>query len=95
MANDEYHVASYIVRARDADPAPRAAIAALPGVEIHAQENNRLIVTAEASHVGELAKTFDAMQSLPGVLAVSPVYHELFNENEGAGEPAAKESQDS
>ena len=64
MSNTEYHVASYVVHAAtEKHPAAKDALLALPGIEIHAEESNRLIVTAEASHVRELADLCNAFSS--------------------------------
>ena len=85
MAEQEYHVASYIVRT----PPERAAsvagsIEALAGLEVHAVEDGKIIVTAEATGARELAKMADTLQDFKGVLAVSPVYHEYLGGDEAA-----------
>lgn len=77
MAESEYHVASFVVRAmpdRAASVATR--IESLPGLEVHAVEDGKIIVTAEAGGARELADMARTLQDLPAVIAVAPVYHE-------------------
>ena len=56
MADTEYHVASYVIttRVENAD-AVAAQIDALANMEVHASENGKLVVTAEAASQGQLA----------------------------------------
>jgi nitrate reductase NapD len=77
MATSEYHVASYVVSTRpdDADRVVRR-IESMPGLEVHAREQGKLVVTAEADSVGKLADIADELTSIEAVVALAPVYHE-------------------
>ena len=52
-------------------------ITQLPGLEVHASEQGKLIVTAEAENTRQLAEMADALESMDLVLQVAPVYHEF------------------
>ncbi|MEM9304012.1 MAG: chaperone NapD [Pseudomonadota bacterium] len=81
----DYHVASFVVRVFPGDvPAVNAVIADTEGLEVHAQEDGKLVVTAEASHLGELAALTEQLKDVPGVIDAAPVYHEF----DAAGAPA-------
>lgn len=45
------------------------------GVEVHANENGKLIVTIEDKHTGALADRVIQFQDLPNILSVAVVYH--------------------
>ncbi len=82
MDSGEYHVASYVVSARPED-AGRVArrIGAMPGLEVHASEQGKLIVTAEAGSARELAQVTDELTGIETVIAVAPIYHEYDDTN--------------
>jgi nitrate reductase NapD len=78
MPDSEYHVASYVVRTRpDGAAEAIAGIEQLPGMEVHAHEQGKLVVTAEAGGARELAELTGALERLEPVLSVAPVYHEF------------------
>ena len=78
MAAAEYHVASFVVHTKPADSGEVTdQLADLHGVEVHGDNNGKLVVTAEATDVRELADLTDSIQQLPNVVAVAPVYHEF------------------
>jgi nitrate reductase NapD len=80
MADGEYHVASYVVRTRPEDGGRVAgSINAIPGLEVHVEQQGKLVVTAEARNVRELAEFAISLQDLGGVISVAPVYHEYEN----------------
>ena len=57
MEKDEYHVASFVVRTRPEDAAMVAARISLNmGLEVHASEQGKLVVTAEAGSTRGLAR---------------------------------------
>jgi nitrate reductase NapD len=59
----------------DATGTARAAIADLPGVEVHAATaDGRLVVTIERADDGEAAETLSHFQTIDGVLSTSLVY---------------------
>jgi nitrate reductase NapD len=83
MGAGEYHVASYVVSTRP-DDADRVAgrIESMPGLEVHAREQGKLVVTAEADSIGKLADVADELTGIEAVVTVAPVYHEY---DEAAG----------
>jgi nitrate reductase NapAB chaperone NapD len=48
----------------------------MPGLEVHVEQQGKLVVTAEARNVRELAEFAISLQDLGGVISVAPVYHE-------------------
>ncbi len=92
MSDDEYHVASFVVRARPEhgeDLAHR--LNAMPGVEVHVQEEGKLVVTAEAGSVKELADRTAELEHVKRVISVAPVYHE-FTGVEASDNPVLQRS---
>lgn len=86
MTGDEYHVASYVVRTLPADAAHVVRhISSMSGLEVHAEEQGKLVVTAEARSARDLATIADDLGAVASVVSVAPVYHEYSD----AGEPAA------
>lgn len=78
MSEVEYHVASYVVLTRPENEASIAdQINQVPGLEVHATENGKMIVTAEAENTGKLADLAGVMELMDLVLQVAPVYHEF------------------
>jgi nitrate reductase NapD len=85
MAKDEYHVSSFIVRVRAQDASSvSAVIQSITGLEVHAEEDGKLIVTAEAGNVRDLADLSTVLQETDKVLSVAPVYHEFSSDEESA-----------
>jgi nitrate reductase NapD len=79
MAESEYHVASYVVTTKpDLAGALAEEINALTNMQVHACENGKLVVTAEAGSQGELADMAGILEQLETALVVSPVYHEFM-----------------
>ena len=87
--SEEFHVSSLVVHgAGERLAAISAAIAALPGAEVHASDGaGKLVVTLETSSEAEISKRIDAIRALQGVFAASLVYHQV----EG-GEPEETEA---
>ena len=74
--SDELHIAGIVVHARPENTvAIRAAIAAMVGTEIHAEQGGKLVVTVEMASAAALADTVTAIGRLEGVLSAAPVYH--------------------
>ena len=83
MSDSEYHVSSFVVRSQPEDGTDVAAsIDSIDGLEVHVEEDGKLIVTAEAANVRELADLSDVLQQTEKVISVSPVYHEFSNDKE-------------
>jgi nitrate reductase NapD len=79
----EYHIASYVVRTRPEHEALVAdQIKQLPGLEVHASEHGKLVVTAEADSTRRLAELAGALELMDMVLQLAPVYHEFTSEPE-------------
>ena len=79
MSQREYHVASYVVLTRpENETRITEQINLLPGLEVHASENGKLVVTAEAEDTGRLAELTGALELMDLVLQVAPVYHEFI-----------------
>lgn len=55
---------------------------AMEGIEVHAAENGKLVVTAEHEKLNALADLVMSLQHVKGVMSVAMVYHESDdNEN--------------
>ncbi len=76
---EEFHVSSLIVHgAAELLPAISAAVAVLPGAEVHASDGiGKLIVTLETVNEAEISERIDAIRALDGVFAASLVYHQV------------------
>jgi len=73
---DELHLASLLVHVRpDSLDRVRAAIAAMPGTEIHAEQDGKLVVVVEGPHEGWIADRMTAMHLTDGVLSAVMVFH--------------------
>lgn len=85
MAENEYHVSSFVVRVRPKDgPSVSDVIQSIAGLEVHAEEDGKLIVTAEAGNVSELAKLSTVLEDTDKVMSVAPIYHEFSSDGESA-----------
>lgn len=76
------NISGVIVRARPENVAAvRKRLAAIDGVDVHAAtEDGRLIVTVEEESDRLLADAVLRLNSVPGVLAASMVYHQYDDE---------------
>lgn len=84
--SEELHIASFIVHFR---PGSREALdqhlAGIPELEVQGQEpaaGGKLVVVCEAPHQGDILDRMAAIESVPGVLGCSMVYHELMSARE-------------
>lgn len=82
---DHYHISSLVVRALpDRLHDVHAAIEALPGAEVHQSDGiAKLVAVLETANEQGIAATLNAIETLPGVLNASLVYHHV---EETAGE---------
>jgi periplasmic nitrate reductase NapD len=72
------HIASLIVRARcESAHAAAESLAALPGVEVHAVQDGKIIVVLEAPNESGLADLMETIRNEPGVVLVNLIYHEV------------------
>ena len=74
----EFHIASLVVHARPERQARiEAAITNLPGAEIHPPRTaGKLIVTLETASTAETMDRIQAIQDLPGIIAVNLIFHQ-------------------
>jgi nitrate reductase NapD len=95
MSEAEYHVSSFVVRVLPEDGSVVASILkAIAGLEVHAEEDGKLIVTAEAGNVRELADLSRILEETEKVVSVAPIYHEFSSDDESAT-PVSHEQQQS
>ena len=93
MSEPEYHVSSFVVRVRPEDGQfVSEVIGAIAGLEVHAEEDGKLIVTAEAGNVRELADLSRVLEETEKVVSVAPIYHEFSSDGESAT-PVSRDEQ--
>lgn len=74
----------------DRAEAVRVRLLELPGIEVHAvSPEGRLVVTLENASDGDMAATFERVQTLPDVLSASLIYH--HSEDTQDTSPSAQE----
>jgi len=74
----EHHLASLLLHVRpDRRTAVRATVAAMPGVEIHLEQQGKMVVTVEGPHEGWIADRMTSLHLLDGVLSAVMVFHHL------------------
>ena len=73
------NISSLVVHVRPEQAgAARAALHALPGVEVHAaSDDGRLVVTVEADSDASSTDTHALIAAVPGVMSASLVYHQF------------------
>jgi nitrate reductase NapD len=73
---DEFvHISSLVVSARPEDAHGVAArIAELPGLEVHAIENGKILALAEAGSAGALGELLAAISTMERVLSANMVF---------------------
>ena len=82
----EWHVSSLVVHARpEAVPAIRPIMAALPGVEIHAEAGGKLVLTLETESEQTIVDHLNRISLLDGVLAATLVFHHVEELTEAEG----------
>jgi nitrate reductase NapD len=73
--DDVVHISSMIVSARPEDAMRVAScIAELPGVEVHATENGKILALAEAGSAGALGELLAAISTMERVLSANMVF---------------------
>ena len=81
MPPAELHIASLLVHVRpESVEATRDRIAALQGVEIHAEQSGKMVVTVEGPHEGRVADRMTDINLIGGVLSVVLVFHHVAPE---------------
>jgi len=82
MPSGEFHVSSIVVQARPASlPAVTAAIAALPGAEVHTVDPlGKLVVVVTADSERMIGERLQSINSMDGVFTASLVFHAIDQE---------------
>ena len=57
-------------------------LSALPGVEVHAATDGRIVVTVEGDDPNALVDTFRVFSDMSGVLSTALVYHHFESDSE-------------
>ena len=92
MSDSEYHVASFVIRAHPEHGEDlEHRLNAMPGIEVHVREEGKLVVTAEAGSVKELADRTAELEHVKRIISVAPVYHE-FTGAEASDSPVSQRS---
>lgn len=74
----ERHLASLLLHVRpDRQAMVRAAIATLPGTELHIEQAGKMVVTVEGPHEGWIADRMTALHLLDGVFSAVMVFHHI------------------
>jgi len=70
-----FNICGMVVRSRDnRTDDVRASLLAIPGVEIHAAETGRMVVTVEDESYSKVADNINNIQFIDGVVSASLVY---------------------
>jgi len=84
---NEYHVCGVLLMSRPEHAAMvEKALSEMPGVELHANEGGRMVVTVEGEEYRHCADAITELATLDGVASSSLVYHQIENE-ESSEEP--------
>ncbi|MDR3446284.1 MULTISPECIES: chaperone NapD [unclassified Dyella] len=77
-AKDEYHISSLVVLHRpDAASTLKAFIELHPELDIAVQGDCRCVMVCETDSQRAVMDHIDALEALPGVINVSPIYHHV------------------
>jgi nitrate reductase NapD len=72
----EAHVSSLVVHVRpERAGTVRAALAALPGIEIHGEGDGKIVVTLETDSEAEIVSRLNEISLLEGVMSAALVFH--------------------
>jgi nitrate reductase NapD len=78
MLSDEMHISSLIVQAiPDTMPAITASVSAIPGLEVHAVSEGKMVVVLETANEGEIVARISEINRLNGVMSVNLVFHQV------------------
>lgn len=74
----ERHLASLLLHVKpERQGMVRAAIAAMPGTELHIEQPGKMVVTVEGPHEGWIADRMTALHLLDGVFSAVMVFHHI------------------
>lgn len=86
----EIHVSSLVIQhIAGHDAALMAAVSAMDGVEWHAAQNGKAVVTVVTETEAQVLDRVDSINALPGVLTTTLVYHH-YEEAEAGAAPLAQ-----
>ncbi len=75
---NEYHVCGVLLMSRpEQAPVVEQALHGLPGVELHANQGGRMVVTVEGTQYQHCADMISELATLEGVASSSLVYHQI------------------
>ncbi len=78
----EYHICGVLLMSRPEHAARVAQVVrGMQGVELHANEGGRMVVTVEGSEYRQCADTITELATLDGVASSSLVYHQIDTES--------------
>ena len=79
---NEYHVCGVLLMSRPEQAAGVAqTLHSLHGVELHANDGGRMVVTVEGAGYAECADMISQLATLDGVASSSLVYHQIDTES--------------
>lgn len=88
----EIHISSLVIQhAPERTAALKDAVTALPGLDWHAAENGKAIVTVVTATEGEVLDRIGAINALAGVHTTTLVYHH-YEDAEACAEPMPAEA---
>jgi len=78
---ERHHISSAVVLALPARlEEVGGRLATMPGVEVHASEGSRIVITIEGTSSGALGETLTAISVMDGVLAANMVFEHAEEE---------------
>jgi nitrate reductase NapD len=84
----DYNVCGVLVMARpDSADKVSATLNDMHGVEVHANNHGKLVVTVEGPNDRDFANRIQNFSNIPGVLSMSLVYHEIEMNDEAPVQP--------
>ena len=91
---NDYNVCGVLVMARpEAAEAVRTSLEAIDGVEVHASQNGKLVVTVEGPNNRDFANRIQDFSNISDVLSTSLVYHEIESNHDAPARPAFETAQ--
>ncbi|PWC39127.1 chaperone NapD [Azospirillum sp. TSO35-2] len=89
----ERHLASLLLHVRpDRQAMVRAAMATMPGTELHIDQPGKMVVTVEGPHEGWIADRMTALHLLDGVFSAVMVFHHIDRPDDQGGDDAPSRS---
>ena len=82
----EYHICGVLLMSRPEHASMVASnLSTMPGVELHANEDGRMVVTVEGDEYRSCADTMTELSTMDGVASSSLVYHQIESEDSPEG----------